>query len=234
MPCPHPNGTGAEVAGGRAESLLSNWPGHDGIPCVAYSAELIRDHAVNAELARRPAGRRTAVSMQTSIEIQALTPRDFEPYGWVLGMAGPATATAVAYKSLAIDFWHEHIFDPGKDGEVEVLWVNYRDNDPLVARLEKHHLTEQALVPLVGAVTQFVAPDAADGTPDLTRLRAFGLSPGIGICMRPSVWHTTRSEGAICLMLTRRSTTADLINHLNNAGPSTETTLRDISPLRLR
>jgi ureidoglycolate lyase len=61
------------------------------------------------------------------------------------------------------------------------------------------------------------------------------LSPGVGICMHARVWHATRTTGpkATCLMLTRRSTTVDLIGHLANAHPARETNLRDIQPIHM-
>jgi ureidoglycolate lyase len=34
-----------------------------------------------------------------------------------------------------------------------------------------------------------VAPDAADGTPDLTGVRAFVLGAGTGVTYRRAVWH---------------------------------------------
>jgi ureidoglycolate lyase len=178
--------------------------------------------------------RQTAVSMQQAVQVRSVSPTSFEPYGWVLGKPPSLTADPAAYTSPATDFWHEHTFDPGKDGDVEVLWVKYRDNDPIVARLEKHYLTQQAVIPLTGAITQIVACEAPDGMPDLTSVRAFRLSPGIGVCMRPGVWHATRSDSALCLMLTRRSTTLDLVKHLKHSSMPHETALHEISPIRLR
>lgn len=114
----------------------------------------------------------------------------------------------------------------------EILWVNYRSNDPAIGTLECHLLTDQAVVPLVGAITQIVALPAADGSPDLDSLRAFRVEPGMGVCMRRK-WHATRSEGATCLMLTRRSTTVDLIAGLNGTAASAETVLQSVTGVEL-
>ncbi len=57
-------------------------------------------------------------------------------------------------------------------------------------------------MPRTGVIFQVLCLSGADGRPDLSTLRAFKLSPGIGLCMRPGVWHTTRAENATCLMLT--------------------------------
>ena len=163
-----------------------------------------------------------------------VTTKAFASYGWLLGKPFPQAPGAIAYASATSAFWHEHAFDPGAGGEFEVLWVTYQDNTPSVGKLEKHHLTQQAVIPLVGDVVQIVATSAEDGTPDLATLRAFHLVPGVGVCMRPGVWHTTRSAGATCVMLTRRSTTIDLVEHLNGDGAALETGWHVFSPVSIR
>jgi len=171
--------------------------------------------------------------MSTPVRIQAPAPQCVAPYGWLLGKPFPTAADAVAFRDSSGGFWREHLFDPGAGGEVEILWVDYRNADPLVGRLEQHHVTEQAVVPLTGAIVQIVALSTADGAPDLATVRAFRLSPGVGLCMRPGVWHATRSKAAACLMLTRRSTTIDLVRHLKGGDPAADTALRDVPPIRL-
>jgi len=175
----------------------------------------------------------TATSTPRTIRIEAPTREGVAPYGWVLGKPFPTEEGAVAFRNAATGFWREHIFDAGDGGEVEILWVEYRNADPLVGRFEMHHSTQQAVVPLTGDIIQILALSAADGAPDLSSIRAYRLSPGIGLCMRPGVWHATRGEAATCLMLTRRSTTIDLVNHLKGGGRASETSLRDVPPVRL-
>lgn len=51
--------------------------------------------------------------------------------------------------------------------------------------------------------------------------------------MNRHTWHATRSAGATCLMLTRASTTVDLVQHLAMGGRPVESTIRSISPVRL-
>ncbi len=168
-----------------------------------------------------------------SVEVQTPTEQSVAPYGWLLGKGFPAEDGAVAFGDASGGFWHEHPFDPGEGGETEVLWVDYRNADPLVGRFEQHPLTQQAVVPLTGDIVQVVALSGPDGAPDLETLRAFRLGPGVGLCMRPGVWHATRSQGATCLMLTRRSTTLDLVKALKGAAPAAETSLRDVAPVAL-
>lgn len=162
-----------------------------------------------------------------SLPVQTLTPSAFAPYGTVWGEA-PAKL-GLAFSNAATDFWHAHFFDAGIDGKPEVLWVNYRKNDGIIDTLEVHWLTEQAIVPLgPDGIIHVVALSDDTGTePDLNTLRAFAVPAGYGVCMRTGCWHATqvRTGQVSCLMLTRASTTAELIPHLEHNAPATETTL---------
>lgn len=171
----------------------------------------------------------------TALPIEPISEAAVAPFGWMLGKPLPVATDAVAFASPASDFWHEHVFSTGAGGETEILWVTYRSDDPAVARLEVHHLTQQAVVPVIGSIVQVVAASTADGEPDLRTVRAFAIPPGQGICMRQGTWHATRSAGGVstCLMLTRRSTTIDLVRHLNQGAAAEESRMTDIPPLRL-
>lgn len=146
-----------------------------------------------------------------TIDVQPLTNENFHSYGWVLGKSD-----IPGFRSAETDFWEEHVFDPGAGGETQILWVNYRNQQRAVTSLEVHRLTQQVLIPLTGEITQVVAESSADGSPNLATIRAFRVETRQGICMRPGCWHTTRVEvpEVQCMMLTRRSTTVDLLAHL--------------------
>ena len=156
------------------------------------------------------------------------------PYGWMLGKPVSRCDEGPAFTSPASDFWREHLFETGAPGETEVLWVVYRSDDATVASLERHHLTQQAIVPLTAPVVHVVATSKDDGSPDLATLRAFGIAPGQGLCMRAKTWHATRVRGgeATCLMLTRPSTTIDLVVHLKTGAPACESVLQPIGARR--
>ncbi|RDJ98048.1 ureidoglycolate lyase [Paraburkholderia lacunae] len=158
-----------------------------------------------------------------------------EPYGWMLGKPVRADSDAPSYISPASDFWREHLFDTGSQGETEILWVTYRNRDKKVTSLELHRLTQQAIVPLTAPVIQIVATSSDDGTPNLNSLRAFDIPVGKGLCMRPNIWHATRvhEREATCLMLTRPSTTYDLVVHLKTHAPACESVMRSIEMHRL-
>lgn len=153
----------------------------------------------------------------TDLSIQPITADGFSPYGWMLGKATPTDPSNTFFSNAATDFWHEHHFDAGEAGQTEVLWVNYRSTGAIV-QLEKHLFTQQAIVPLTGSIIHVVARSDSSGNPDLASLAAFAVLPGQGLCMAPGCWHATRVTAAevTCLMLTRASTTRDLIAHLNN------------------
>lgn len=175
------------------------------------------------------------MNADTPLRIEPLDATAVLPYGWMLGKPLSSAPAGTAYASPASDFWQEHVFNAGAGGEPEVLWVDYRSAEPVIRRLEVHDLTEQAVVPLTGAIVQVVAASTSTGTPDLTTLRAFLVPQGQGICMKPGTWHATRTADAEarCLMLTRRSTTRDLAAHLNDGAPIAESRLADVPPLRL-
>lgn len=176
------------------------------------------------------------MTSNTQLEIKDLTPDAFTAYGWMLGKPMPDGHGVPLYTHPATDFWHEHLFNTGAGGDAELLWVNYRSQSTEIASLEKHLLTQQAIVPLTGGIIQVVARSAADGTPDLSTLAAFHVAQGQGVCMRPGCWHATRVAGheVTCLMLTRRSTTVDLIQHLTTDASATESAIAAIPACQLQ
>lgn len=172
---------------------------------------------------------------ETPLPIETLTEAAVAPYGWMLGKPLTSAPTDATFESPSSDFWQEHVFDTGTGGQPEVLWVTYRSAEPVIAKLEVHHLTEQAVVPLTACVVQVVATSRPDGEPDPATLKAFLIPQGQGICMKPGTWHATRTAGAeaVCLMLTRRSTTVDLVHHLNKGAAAEESRLVEIAARRL-
>ncbi|MDS7594185.1 ureidoglycolate lyase [Agrobacterium tumefaciens] len=170
---------------------------------------------------------------EVRLTVGTLSEDVFSCFGVMLGKPYPAAGGPAAFSNTATDFWQEHLFDVGQGGEVEILWVNYRNDDPSIAVFEKHLLTEQAAVPLTGSIVQVVAMSGQDGAPDLSTARAFHIQPGQGVCMKPGVWHATRSSGSTCLMLTRRSTTLALVAQLNQLPHADETILYEVGEERV-
>jgi ureidoglycolate lyase len=173
---------------------------------------------------------------QRMIAVEALDEDLFAPFGWVFGGAFPRAPAAIAFSHPGSDFWHVHDFDPGASGRSEVLWVNYRNDSLCLRSLEVHWLTEQAIIPLgAGEIVHVVCPSRDDSSrlPDLERLRAFRVGAGQGVCMRPGCWHATfvRSGQTTCLMLTRASTTRDLIAGLNGESAAAESSSVELASL---
>jgi len=176
--------------------------------------------------------------MQTnrSIMIEPLDATRCAPYGWMLGKPLSTESDAPAFESPASDFWREHLFDTGASGQTEILWVKYRNSNESIESLELHRLTQQAIVPLTAPVVHIVATSTPSGAPDPDTLRAFAIPVGAGLCMRPEIWHATRVTGqeSTCLMLTRPSTTYDLVIHLKTGAPASESVIHAIETQRLR
>lgn len=127
-----------------------------------------------------------------------------------------------SWRSARSDFWHVHDFEPGEGGETEVLWVAYRPRDAVVASLEVHWSTQQIVVPLgSSSLIQLLCPTKQDGsnTPDLDKIGAWLIRPGQGVCMMPGCWHASLAVDSevTAMMLTRRSTTLDLVRQLDQA-----------------
>lgn len=175
-----------------------------------------------------------AAAAPLPVRIEVPTEQSAAPYGAMLGQPFPEGGAVASFKTPSgMAVWRQHLFDAGKDGEFEIVWVNHGGSDPVVTRLEQHHLTEQAIIPLTGDLIHIVALTGRDGAPDLATVNAFRLAPGIGLCMAKDVWHTSRSRGITNLMLTRASTSVDMTRYQTKQGDPVETTLKDIPPIRL-
>jgi ureidoglycolate lyase len=195
------------------------------------SATTIRHSALNCAL---QGDEPKETKMDRSLAIEPLTAEAIAPFGWMLGKPCDA-ADAASFISPASDFWSEHIFDTA-GGQTEMLWVVYRSRDVSIARLEAHLLTQQAIIPLTGAIIQIVGLGLPDGSVDQASVRAFQVPRGRGICMRPGCWHATRVEHdeVTCAMLTRRSTTLDLARHLKESGELDESAFQPVSLVLVR
>lgn len=158
------------------------------------------------------------------IQPEPLHSNTFAPYGYVLGR--PYADDIAGFSNPASDFWHQHYFQAGHGGIPEILWVNYRNADPLITELEVHWKTQQAIVPLGGARIIHVVALSRQSVraPNPKTVRAFYVDPGQGVCMNPGCWHTTRivDNESTCLMLTRGSTTIDLASHLRGEADARE------------
>lgn len=177
--------------------------------------------------------------MNQRLLVETITEHAFAEFGRVLSGPFPGKEPTSAFSFPKSDFWQATTFDPGSNGQSEVLWVNYRDTSLVLKSLEAHWLTEQAILPLQGTGLIHAVARSVEGQqhlPDLKTVKAFHIAVGQGICMKPGCWHASFSTGGVvqCLMLTRTSTTLDLVQHLSKGTSATETSIVGIEPLQLR
>ncbi len=109
--------------------------------------------------------------------------------------------------------------DDGGASGAPVLAVFRARHQPMpsaVPFLERHPHSSQVFLPL--SAVRFlvvVAPDAADGSPDLSRARAFLGQPGQGVNYRRGVWHApitaTEADTDFLMLIWERGVAEDCI-----------------------
>jgi len=173
--------------------------------------------------------------MAITLEIEPLSESRFAPYGWVLGKPTMPGSDGPFYASSTLTMWRTHLFDTGGSDKTDVLWMSLTCDDSDVERLQARWITEEALIPLSGPVVQIVASSTDDRRPDMDTLRAFEVPVGLGVCVRPQCWYSTRAlNGDVTsLVLSRRSSTYDFLVHLQTGAPACETGVRAIEPRSL-
>ncbi|MGH6798082.1 MAG: ureidoglycolate lyase, partial [Roseiarcus sp.] len=117
------------------------------------------------------------------VEAIPLAHEPFAPFGEVVAHAGVAPR-----HYLRVPFQR----DP--NASRPEFWVTRAAESrrlPLrVTTLERHRFSAQTFIPLrVRRYLVVVAPNAADGFPDLSELRAFVANGGQGVSYRPGTWH---------------------------------------------
>lgn len=169
------------------------------------------------------------------LTIDPLTSEAFTPYGWVLGKPLSKTDEAPFFQSDSLSIWREHLFDTGAPNETEILWSRVTEGNNVIRQMETRRLTQQVTVPLTGSLIQIVAAAQPGGGLSTNSLRAFEIPVGMGTCLRPGCWHSTRAlAGTVtAMMLSRRSTTYDLLVHLHTGSPTSESATMHISPHRI-
>jgi ureidoglycolate lyase len=142
------------------------------------------------------------------------------------------TADEPFFKGATLSMWREHLFNTGAPNETEIVWGSFSDDNPVVCTLETRLLTQQAVVPLTGPLIQIVAASNEFGSPDTESIRAFEIPIGMGTCVRPGCWYAIRvPKGEVmAFLLSRQSTTFDLIVHLHTGCPTAESSTKPIVP----
>ena len=120
-----------------------------------------------------------------------LTAAAFAPFGAVISDTGSAGRSVNEGRGERIDFAAGLVHATGAHSPSMALYRIVASHWPVrIAVMERHPLTAQMFHPLGGASSLVVvAPDAADGGPDMARARAFVAGPDQGFVYAPGVWH---------------------------------------------
>lgn len=120
-----------------------------------------------------------------------LTAVAFAPFGHVIGDTGAAGRSVNEGRGERIDISAGLVHATGAAAPSMALYRIVASQWPVrIAVMERHPLTAQMFHPLDGASSLLVvAPDAADGGPDMARARAFVAGPDQGFVYGPGVWH---------------------------------------------
>lgn len=125
------------------------------------------------------------------VVVEPLTTEGFAPFGQVVS-AG-AGAGSAANQGTAVRYnWAAALQNlrPGAKPNLAVFRSVARTLPLELKLLERHPHSTQAFLPLVvGEMLVCVAPNAADGAPDLAQLRAFVGQAGQGVNYNAGVWH---------------------------------------------
>ena len=124
-----------------------------------------------------------AARLARCIVAEPLTSQAFAEFGEVVEHAGNERRRHLAPALRALGA-----------GPRTAIWVSRVDGaipqTCPVLLLERHPYSPQTFIPLDNTpYLVVVAPDDAQGEPDLERLRAFVASGSQGVCYRTGVWH---------------------------------------------
>ena len=125
------------------------------------------------------------------VALEPLTPAAFAPFGQVVA-ADVGQAIAANQGTALRNNWAANLTNLRPHAKANLaVFQAVEQALPLELRLlERHPHSTQAFLPLVvGRMLVCVAPNAADGTPDLTQLRAFVGHSGQGVNYAVGTWH---------------------------------------------
>lgn len=115
-----------------------------------------------------------------------VTKDEFAPYGQIMGRE-----EGKPYEDIPIlSYWTKNA-DLGPDNEkLDAGLLICRKVDRKVTMLERHPLTSENFIPLVGEVIFVMAPaDNSKDVPNLAHIRAFFLDGTLGVALHKGTWH---------------------------------------------
>jgi ureidoglycolate lyase len=128
---------------------------------------------------------------QAQLKAMALTAEAFAPFGDVIGDHGGAGRSVNEGRGERLDLAVSLVHSTGANAPSMALYRIVASHWPVsISVMERHPLTAQMFHALDGApALVVVAPDSADGGPDMARARAFVAAPDQGFIYAPGVWH---------------------------------------------
>lgn len=150
---------------------------------------------------------------------EPLSAEAFAPFGDVLAYDAAASREVNGGWARRADL--AAVLDDGGASGPPVLALFRALHQPLpsaVPFVERHPHSSQVFLPLTPAgFLVVVAPETADGAPDLSRARAFLGRPGQGINYRRGVWHApitaTDADTDFLMLIWERGIPDDCIVH---------------------
>jgi ureidoglycolate lyase len=144
---------------------------------------------------------------------EPLTAAAFAPFGSVVDGSGPGRAVNEG-RALRHDGVAGLVHDTGAVAPVLAVYAISASAWPVAnSEFERHRRSAQLFVPMAGeGLLAVVAPDGADGGPDVARARAFVVPAGTGIVYAPGTWHVplvALGAAARCAMLMWETGTAE-------------------------
>lgn len=120
-----------------------------------------------------------------SVKIEMLDQEGFKTFGNVV----VASDKDVRVDNAIVTHWHDlaELSSLGKDPVV--AFVNCKRRPFIVTQLERHVGTSEIFFPVKGHAAMIFATSKADGSPDMSSLRAFILSPGRPFISNRGIWH---------------------------------------------
>lgn len=153
------------------------------------------------------------VKALATLTAEPLTAVAFAPFGAVVDGSGPARAVNEG-RGLRHDGVAGLVHDTGAVAPVLAVYAINASAWPVeTGEFERHVRSAQLFVPMAGeGLLAVVAPDGADGGPDVEQARAFVVPEGTGILYAPGTWHVplvALEAPARCAMLMWETGTAE-------------------------
>jgi len=125
------------------------------------------------------------------IKVQELTEDAFAPFGMVLGRPGskqPNISDEIANVWLGFS----DLMGIGSVQGRQITYLDIHSKPEKNNAIEKHNTSAEAFIPLDGRTVLMAVPAEAtnaDGTPDMSKCKAFLMDGSKGVLLKKSTWH---------------------------------------------